>query len=105
MVLRGKTMPARARFHPTLPRPGRYQVCLGFHPAAGQARAANVRIRHAGGLARLKIDQRSGDSPFPFVALGEFRFSTGKESWLEIENTEAGGRVVIDAARLVWVGE
>jgi hypothetical protein len=105
VVLRGKTMPARARFHPDVPRTGRYEVCLGFRTAAGQSRAVAVRIRHASGLARLKVDQRTGESPFPFVALGAYRFSSAQESWVELDNGDAGGRVVIDGLRLVWLGE
>ena len=66
VVLRGKTMPARARFATTLPRSGRYQVGLGFLPEAHQATKAAVKIRHAGGLAQATVDQRTGEGPFPF---------------------------------------
>jgi hypothetical protein len=105
VVLRGETLAARARFRPSLPRPGRYQVCLGFRPAAGQAGAVAVKVRNADGLAQMTVDQRSGETPFPFVSLGEFRFSTEKEPFLEIANSDADGRVMIDAVRWVWLGE
>jgi hypothetical protein len=106
VVLRGQTLAARARFRPTLSRPGRYEVCLGFLPAKGQAGAVAVAVRHADGLARVTVDQgeRAGASPFPFVTLGAYRFAT-EEASLEIANGDADGRVVIDAARWVWLGE
>jgi hypothetical protein len=103
--LHGKTAPARARFQPQLPRSGRYLVCFGFEPAKGQASNLQVKLRHADGLAQLTVNQRIGDSPFPFVALGEYRFSTQKEAFLEVSNTDADGRVVLDAARWIWLGE
>jgi hypothetical protein len=105
VVLRGRTMPARARFTTTLPRSGRYRVCLGMRPEAHQAAAAEVKIRHAGGLARLTVDQRRAETPFPFTVLGEYRFDASKETFLEIANGNAGGRVVVDAVRRAWVGE
>ncbi len=103
--LHGKTAPARARFQPPLTQSGRYLVCFGFQPAKGQASNVQVKLRHADGLAQLTVNQRSGDSPFPFVALGEYRFSTKKEAFLEVSNTDADGRVVLDAARWIWLGE
>jgi hypothetical protein len=105
VVLRGKTIAARARFQAALPRAGRYLVCLGLRPEAHQATAAEVKIRHAGGLACLDVNQRSGDTPFPFVALGEYRFSAKSEAFLEIANGNSDGRVVVDSVRWVWLGD
>ncbi len=105
VILRGKTMPARARFMTTLPRSGRYQVCLGFLPEPHQAAKAAVKIRHSGGVAQATIDQRTGEGPFPFTALGEYRFAANRPTFLEIANGDAGGRVVVDAVRWVWLGE
>ena len=78
VVRNGKTIAARARFQPSLPRAGLYQVCLGFRPAKNQATNVPVTIRHAGGVARLTVDQRTEGAPFPFVALGKFRFRAGR---------------------------
>ena len=53
----------------------------------------------------MTVNQRSGESPFPFRALDDFRFSKENESYLEISNFDAEGRVVIDAVRWLWLGE
>jgi hypothetical protein len=105
MVLRGKTMPARARFETTLPRNGRYRVCLGVRPDPHQATAVEVKVRHAEGLARVTVNERVGSSPFPFIVLGEYRFVAKKEALLEIANGDADGRVVVDGVRWVWLGD
>jgi len=105
VILRGTTMPARARFETKLPRSGRYQVCLGFLPEQHQAAKAAVKIRHAAGLAQMTVDQRTGAGPFPFTTLGEYRFAANRATFLEIANGDAGGRVVVDAVRWVWLGE
>jgi hypothetical protein len=105
MVLRGETMPARARFHAAMPRAGRYQVCLGLRPDSHQATAVEVKLRHAGGLERIHVNERAGETPFPFAVLGEYRFSPKQEAVLEVANGNADGRVVIDAVRWVWIGD
>jgi hypothetical protein len=64
-----------------------------------------VKIRHAEGVARVTVDERTGDTPFPFTALGEYRFSAKKEALLEIANGNADGRVAVDGVRWVWVGD
>ncbi|HEY6169808.1 MAG TPA: FAD-dependent oxidoreductase [Verrucomicrobiae bacterium] len=102
---KGKTSPARARFQPTLPRAGRYQVCLGFRPAKNQATKVPVTIRHAGGTAKLTVNERKETTPFNFVPLGEFNFRAGDSGFVEISNANADGRVVIDGVRWVWLGE
>jgi hypothetical protein len=104
-TLHGKTAPARARFQPQLPRSGRYLVCFGFSPAKGQASNLKLKIKHADGLAQVTVDLRAGGSPFPFKAIGEYRFSTKKDAFLEVSNGDADGRVVLDAARWIWLGE
>ncbi|MBI3877839.1 MAG: FAD-dependent oxidoreductase, partial [Verrucomicrobia bacterium] len=104
-VVRGKVAPARARFQPTLPRAGRYLVCLGFRPAKVQATNTPVTIRHAGGTAKLTVDQRKETTPFNFVPLGEFTFKAGDSGFLEVSNGSADGRVAIDGVRWVWLGE
>ena len=104
-VVRGKVARARARFQPTLPRAGRYLVCLAFRPAKAQATNTPITIRHAGGTAKLTVDQRKETTPFNFVPLGEFTFKADASGFLEVSNSSADGRVAIDGARWVWVGE
>ncbi len=105
-VRKGKVSPARARFQPALPRDGRYRVCLCFRPAAGQTTKAPVTVRHAEGTSRAEVDQRKEATPFPFVAVGEYRFEAGDAGFVEIRNGDAlDGRVVVDGVRWVWLGE
>jgi hypothetical protein len=105
-VRKGKVSPARARFQPVLPRDGRYQVCLCFRPERTQATKVPVTVRHAEGLAKAEVDQRKETTPFPFVALGEYRFKAGDAGYVELRNGDAlDGRVVIDGVRWVWLGE
>lgn len=105
VVRGGKVAPARARFQPTLPRSGRYQVCLGFRPAKFQATNTPVTIRHATGTAKLTVNQRKETTLFNFVPLGEFQFRAGDSGFVEITNAKTNGRVALDAARWVWLGE
>ena len=105
MIVRGKVAPARARFQPSLSQAGRYLVCLGFRPSKSQATNTPVTIRHAGGTAKLTVDQRKESTPFNFVPIGEFKFKAGDGGFVEITNQQTDGRVAIDGVRWIWLGE
>src|SRR5204862_5794744 len=96
---KGKASPVRARFQPTIPRTGRYQVCIGFRPAKNQATNVPLTIRHADGTAKLTVNERKETTPFNFTPVGEFSFKAGDSGFVEISNTKADGRVVIDGVR------
>jgi len=65
-----------------------------------------VTIRHAEGTAKTEVDQRKETTPFPFVAVGEYRFKAGDAGFVELRNGDAlDGRVVVDGVRWVWLGE
>ena len=104
-VVKGKKAAARARFQPILARAGRYEVCLGFRSARNQATNVPLTIRHAGGTAKLTVNQRKETTPFNFVSLGEFQFKAGDSGFVEISNSNTDGRVVVDGVRWVWLGE
>ena len=101
----GKTAPARAHFQPTLPRTGRYAVCLCFRPAKDQATNVPLTIRHAAGTVKVTVDQRTETTPFNAVPLGEFTFKAGDAGFVELRNGESDGRVAVDGVRWVWLGE
>jgi hypothetical protein len=105
VVRLGKKSPARAHFEPTLPRAGRYQLCLGFRPSKSQATNVPVTVRHAEGTAKLTVNQRDESTPFNFVPIGEFTFKAGNAGFVEISNGNTDGRVVVDGVRWVWLGE
>ncbi|MEO6739988.1 MAG: FAD-dependent oxidoreductase, partial [Chthoniobacteraceae bacterium] len=102
---KGQASPVRGRFQPSLPRAGKYQVCIGFRPAKKQATNVPVLIRHAGGTAKLTVNEREETTPFNFTLIGEFSFKAGDSGFVEITNAGADGRVVIDGVRWVWLGE
>ncbi len=105
-VRKGRVSPARARFQPVLKRDGQYRVCLCFRAAKGQATQVPVTIHHAGGTAKVTVDQSKETTPFPFVSLGEYRFKSGAAGFVELRNGEAlDGRVVVDGVRWVWLGD
>ncbi len=105
MVVRGKVIAARARFVPDLLRAGRYQVCLAYRPAKVQATNTPITIRHAGGTAKVVLNQQQSPTALNYVSLGEFEFAKGREGFLEVTNRDADGRVAIDGARWIWLGE
>ena len=105
VVRQGKKPPARLRFQPTMPRAGRYQVCLGFRPGKKQATNVPILIRHAGGNARLTVNEREETTPFALVPIGEFRFNAGDAGFVEITNGGTDGLVMADGVRWVWLGE
>ena len=105
MILRGKKINARARFQADVVRPGRYAVVLGFRPSKGLATNTPVTVKHAGGVAKVTINQRTADTPFPFVVIGEYRFKTGNAGFVEVANAETDGKVMIDGVRWIWLGE
>ncbi len=104
-VVRGKVAAARGHFQPTLPREGRYQVCLAFRPSKTQATNTPVTIRHADGIARLSVNQREETTPFNWVPLGEFNFKAGTSAFLELRNADTDGRIAVDGVRWIWLGE
>lgn len=104
-VRNGKTAPARARFTPNIPRTGRYLVCLGFRPSPRHATNVPLTVHSADGAKKLAVDERKETTPFNFTPVGEFHFKAGTSGFLEITNGNADGRVVIDGARWVWLGE
>jgi hypothetical protein len=96
---------AQASFTTTLARTGRYRVAIAFASGGNRATNVPVTVTHAGGTAKLKLDQRKKNTPFAFVPVGEFRFAAGAASTVTISNQDANGYVTIDAVRWVWLGE
>ena len=105
VVTKGKVGPVRIHFQPTLPRTGRYQVCIGFRPSKAQATNTPITIKHAAGTAKLALDQRTETTPFAFVPVGEFSFKAGNSGSVGLTNVGTDGRIAIDAVRWVWLGE
>lgn len=105
VIRNGKKSAARLRFQPTLPRAGRYQVCLGVRPAHNLATNVPILIKSAEGNVRQTVDERKEVTPFAFVPLGEFRFRAGDGGFVEITNGNTDCFVAVDSVRWVWLGE
>ncbi len=96
---------ARAEFTTTLPKAGRYRVAVAYATVGNRATNVPVHIKHAGGTATVKVNQRKKDSPFAFVPVGEFRFEADAPASVVITNAGVDGYVQIDAVRWLWLGE
>ncbi|MBI5768666.1 MAG: FAD-dependent oxidoreductase [Verrucomicrobia bacterium] len=88
----------RARFVPTIPTAGRYTVRVVYPPNANRATNVPIVIHHADGETKLAFDERKHPSiDGALESLGTFRFTAGRDGWVEISNANTNGYVVIDA--------
>lgn len=93
-----------ARFATKLPASGRYVVAVAWPISGNRATSVPVTIAHAGGEAKLTVNQRARKAgPFTFVPLGEYEFDALKEAVVTISNAGAKGYVAIDAVRFIPV--
>ena len=90
----------RARFTPDLPAVGRYRVAIVYSALANRAANVPVIVHHAGGEARLSVDQRRKPAEEGRLhLLGEYVFERGKGGWVEIRNDGTEGHVIVDAVQ------
>ena len=92
------------RFALAPPKPGRYEVRLGYVPYTNRATNTPITIRHADGETSLTIDQRK-KPPIRrlFRPLGTFRLD--EKSSLTVSNAGTEGYVVVDAVQMVRVDQ
>jgi hypothetical protein len=88
-----------ATYRFALKEPGAYEVYVAYTPNANRATNVPVTIRHAGGTAELRLNQRQRVGDRSFVPLGKFRFD--REATVIISNNDTDGYVVIDAVQLL----
>ena len=96
---------SRAEFTTTLPRSGRYRVCVAYATAGNRATNVPVEIQHATGKTLVRVNQRAKESPFAFTPLGEYLFEADQPASVVLSNSDVDGRVLIDTVRWLWVGE
>ncbi|HEY6167548.1 MAG TPA: FAD-dependent oxidoreductase [Verrucomicrobiae bacterium] len=91
---------ASARFEAKLPKPGRYEVRLGYVANNNRSSKTAVEIIHAGGVKRMTINQKKAP-PIDglFLSLGKFDFAADQPAAVIISNAGADGYVVIDAVQ------
>ncbi len=90
-------------FIPFIPKAGLYEVRMSF--TSGEDRASNVPlvVGHAGGGAKLKLDQRK-KPPIDglFISLGKFLLNPGRgKSYVEVRNDGADGLVIVDCVQFI----
>ena len=89
-----------ATFVVQLPKPGRYDVRLGYTPNNNRATNVPVVIQHADGKETVVVDQTKAPRfEKLFHSLGTFRFE--KQAKLVILNKDTDGYVVIDGTQFV----
>jgi hypothetical protein len=89
---------ASATFAIDLPKPGRYQVRLGFLAHSNRATRVPVAIVHAGGTATSIVDQTK-PPPGGFLSLGTYNFQ--KQARIIVSNAGSDGYVIADGVQLL----
>lgn len=98
-----KTQVSTIRFEATLPASGLYQVAISYPHNPNRAQAVPVTIEHAGGSETIRINQQRPAGPKQFLALGTYRFESGKPAAVTVSNEGTRGHVVADAVKWVEV--
>lgn len=88
------------RFRLTVTKPGRYQAQLAWTPNANRATNVPVTVTHAGGVAKIALNQRNKPAESAFGTIGEFEFKAGIAE-VAISNEGTDGYVIVDAVRLI----
>ncbi|MGE3778796.1 MAG: FAD-dependent oxidoreductase, partial [Pirellulaceae bacterium] len=87
-----------ARFETKLPKPGRYEVRLGFPPHTNRATRVSVEVVHGQGTATVIVNPREPRAAEPlFTSLGTYEFAGSDAAAVIVTNEGADGYVVIDA--------
>lgn len=96
-------------FTPTLPVAGTYKVLMSWVPSSNRASNANVTITHAGGTAKLAVNQRLDPDGIAAAGgwkeLGTWTFNAGSIAAVRIDNLGADGLVIADAVRFEPAGD
>jgi hypothetical protein len=89
------------RYEAKLPAPGRYEVRFSYTPNANRSKAVPVSVRHAGGEAKVSVDETKAPThESAFVVLGTWTFEAGTAT-VEVTTTGTTGHVVVDAVAFV----
>jgi hypothetical protein len=91
-----------AMYTPDLPKAGKYEVRLSYSPNPNRATNVPVSITHAGGTAKVQVNQRRAPPVSEtFVSLGTFAFEKGTAARVVVTNEGVDGYVVIDAVQFL----
>ncbi len=94
-------------FTPDLPQAGWYEVRLAHCYNIRRATNTPVTIHHAGGEAKLRINQQEEPAHGRlFRTLGTYHFGVGTNGWVRISNEGTEGKnVIADAVQFLPVPE
>jgi hypothetical protein len=94
------TESGRAVYAAAVPESGYYNVYLSYVQGPDRAPDAHVIVKHAGGEAHLRVDQRRHGSTW--MLLGRWYFEAGGDAAVAIANDSAkpGAAISFDAVRL-----
>jgi hypothetical protein len=85
-------------FTAMLPAEGMYSVAVFYSTNANRATNVPVVVTHAGGEARVVMNQRKSAVKDGYTVLGTYRFARGAAK-VEISNKGTDGYVIADAVR------
>jgi hypothetical protein len=94
----------QARYTPTLPREGRYEIRFHYTPGSNRSSAVPVRVEAPSGKITVTIDQRAKPAATGHV-LGTFTLPAGTATSVFVDTAGTTGHVVIDAVQFVPVPE
>ncbi len=97
-----KEAPSVAKFTPSIPEAGKYEVRLLYTEAPNRARKTRITIHGADGEKTVTLNQREAclEEGIP-RSLGVHAFAKGKAGSIEISNAGADGFIVVDGLQLV----
>ncbi|MBT5017821.1 MAG: FAD-dependent oxidoreductase [Planctomicrobium sp.] len=88
-------------FDVKLPKPGKYEVRLGYSANGNRASNVPVTISTKAGDKTVQVNQKKpGEFVELFTSLGEFEFDQPSTK-ITISNTETDGHVIVDAVQLI----
>ena len=91
-----------AKFTPTLPAAGKYEVFIAYTAHSNRATNVPVTVRSASGEKRVIVNQRKKPPQRDLLlSLGVFEFKAGREGSVEISNADTDGHVIVDAVQFV----
>ncbi|GAB4290071.1 MAG: hypothetical protein Kow0090_03050 [Myxococcota bacterium] len=88
-----------ARFIPTFPKPGWYDVYIWYVQDANRAQSAKHIVRHAGGDSVILVNQTINGSRWNHIGRHYFNGGSGQGVIISNESAETGKYVVADAVR------
>lgn len=98
----GPTATASAEWHLTVPRDGEYNVYISYTQFSYRVPDAHFVVRHAGGEAHFRVNQRRHGSTW--VLLGRFYFRAGSDpqhaAVVALNDSTETGNLSLDAVRI-----